>query len=81
VDWFQAFLLFVELGTIAVAALLWAHVQDAKEQARKALQELNDHRVEVAREYVTNDRLEQVFGDVKASLNRIENKLDGKADK
>jgi hypothetical protein len=43
--------------------------------------DFQDFRIEVAKEYVTHQRLERMFTDVKDSLSRIEEKLDKKADK
>lgn len=79
-DWQTVFNL---IGT-GVMGLIGYFVKDVRDELRAAhaanaatKQTISDFRVKVAEDYVTHNDL----GDIKATLVRIEQKLDGKADK
>lgn len=71
-DWQGVFNL---LGASATTILGWFAntIWSAHKELRK---ELNEHRVEVARDYVSHERFSETLSEVKDSLRRIELKID-----
>lgn len=72
-DWQTVFNL---LGTGVLGLVGW-FIKDTKDDLKSITGALADFRVKVAEDYVTHNDLT----DIKDSLRRIEDKLDGKADK
>jgi hypothetical protein len=72
-DWQPVFNL-LGTGVLAVVGYFVTRVIDDNKATAAALAA---HQLDVARNYVTHTDL----GDIKRTLERIENKLDGKADK
>ena len=67
---------FNVLGAGVFAAIGW-FVKGLSDDIKQARQDINDHRVYVATNYVTHNHL----ADIKEALTRIEDKLDRKVDK
>lgn len=67
-------------GGLATTAIGWFanNIWTAHKELRK---ELNDHKVEVAKDYVPHSRLDRMMGELREMLSRIESKIDQKADK
>ena len=72
-DWQPVF----NLAGMAVLSAIGWFLKGVIDDAKTNREELTAHRLDVARNYVTHSDL----GDIKRTLERIENKLDGKADK
>lgn len=67
----------INLGAGTVVAIVGWFVKGVKDEQKAQSRDLQDFRLEVAKEYVTHTDL----ADIKQSLFRIETKLDAKADK
>jgi hypothetical protein len=63
-------------ATVVVGVISW-FVKSTKDEQKETRHELQNFRLEVAKEYVTHTDL----SDIKQTLFRIETKLDAKADK
>lgn len=74
---------------IGIAGFLCAYIllgnksehEDLKKDHGELSEKVQKVEVSMARDYATNIRLEQIGRDIFALLHRIEDKLDGKADK
>lgn len=71
----------INLGAGGLLGVVGWFVRDMHTDAKADRQALADYKVKVAEEYVTKDHLTETMGDIKSSLRRIEDKIDGKADK
>lgn len=83
-DW-QAILNWGAPVVAAIMAAYTRHVQkqlDEQEARHDLLQgHFTQFQIKAAQEFVTHARLTDVMSDIRGTLHRIEEKLDGKADK
>lgn len=71
----------INLGAGAVLSIVGWFVKEVHSVMKEQRRDFEAHKVEVAKEYVTRSHLDGTLGDIKDTLRRIEDKLDGKADK
>lgn len=64
-----------------VLKVIWDAVKDLQEADEEVIKKVNDLQVVMAGDYVKRDELRSEFKALFAKLDRIENKLDQKADK
>lgn len=61
---------------IAVVSFLWTEVSDTRAEIDLAKRDLQDFRVEVARDYASNDRMGKLEARLDAQFERIMDRLD-----
>jgi len=71
------FQVLINLGAGSVLALISYFVREYREEMRQTAAAITALRLKVAEEYVTHADLQEI----RKALQRIEDKLDGKADK
>lgn len=72
--------LFNVILGVAAACLGW-FARELWQAVKDLRQELADHRVEIAKEYLPKDDFNRLAGELKDMLIRISDKLDTKVDK
>lgn len=60
---------------------IWKAVNDLQVSDTKLSDKVSSIEVHLAGQYMTREEMQQTYGAIFAKLDRIENKLDGKADK
>ena len=77
----QTLLGIVGAGLTMVVKVLWGRTVTNAEAVQKAHDDLTKFRVEAAEKYVRNETLKTIRDEIIGHLDRLETKLDRKADK